>query len=286
MLYLDLTLQGLIQGSMYALIAVGLTLVYGLLRILHVAHAGLFTLGAYIAVTVTNAAGSLLLAAMVAVPLVGLAGMAIYRLLYEPILHRPPFVALIASIGLFICMEEGFRLVFGPYGNSFDLSPVDGSVQLGALSMQTVEAATIVAAFGLLGALAVFAGRTRIGVAWRATVTDPEMARSFGIDTVKVRYLNFFIGSALAAVAGILVALLNNFVEPTMGSVPSYKMLAIIVLGGLGNVKGTLVASLALGVMESFGTIYAGHIMDRDAIAFLFLVAVLMVRPQGLFGKA
>lgn len=286
MLYLDLTLQGLIQGSMYALIAVGLTLVYGLLRILHVAHAGLFTLGAYIAVTVTNAAGSLLLAALVAVPLVGLAGMAIYRLLYEPIMHRPPFVALIASIGLFICMEEGFRLVFGPYGNSFGLSPVEGSVQLGALSMQTVEAATIVAAFGLLGALAVFAGRTRIGVAWRATVTDPEMARSFGIDTVKVRYLNFFIGSALAAVAGILVALLNNFVEPTMGSVPSYKMLAIIVLGGLGNVKGTLVASLALGVMESFGTIYAGHIMDRDAIAFLFLVAVLMVRPQGLFGKA
>ncbi len=286
MLYLDLTLQGLIQGSMYALIAVGLTLVYGLLRILHVAHAGLFTLGAYIAVTVTNAAGSLLLAALVAVPLVGLAGMAIYRLLYEPILHRPPFVALIASIGLFICMEEGFRLVFGPYGNSFDLSPVEGSVQLGALSLQTVEAATIVAAFGLLGALAVFAGRTRIGVAWRATVTDPEMAQSFGIDTVKVRYLNFFIGSALAAVAGVLVALLNNFVEPTMGSVPSYKMLAIIVLGGLGNVKGTLVASLALGVMESFGTIYAGHIMDRDAIAFLFLVAVLMVRPQGLFGKA
>ncbi|MCG8693789.1 MAG: branched-chain amino acid ABC transporter permease, partial [Minwuiales bacterium] len=185
-----------------------------------------------------------------------------------------------------ICMEEGFRLVFGPYGNSFDLSPVDGSVRLGALSMQIVEAATIVAAFGLLGALAVFAGRTRLGVAWRATVTDPEMAQSFGIDTVKVRYLNFFIGSALAAVAGILVALLNNFVEPTMGSVPSYKMLAIIVLGGLGNVKGTLVASLALGVMESFGTIYAGHIMDRDAIAFLFLVAVLMVRPQGLFGKA
>ena len=146
MLYLDLTLQGLIQGSMYALIAVGLTLVYGLLRILHVAHAGLFTLGAYIAVTVTNAAGSLLLAALVAVPLVGLAGMAIYRLLYEPILHRPPFVALIASIGLFICMEEGFRLVFGPYGNSFDLSPAEGSVQLGALSLQTVEAATIVAA--------------------------------------------------------------------------------------------------------------------------------------------
>ncbi len=114
MLFLDLTVQGLIQGSMYALIAVGLTLVYGLLRVLHVAHAGLFTLGAYIAVTVTNATGSFWLAAFLAVPVVGVAGMAVYRLLYEPILDRPPYVALIASIGLFICMEEGFRLVFGP----------------------------------------------------------------------------------------------------------------------------------------------------------------------------
>ena len=116
MLYLDLTLQGLIQGSTYALIAVGLTLVYGLLRVLHVAHAGLFTLGAYLGVLLTNALGSLWLAAALAVPLVGLAGMAVYRLVYEPLLARPPFVALIASIGLFIAMEEAFRLIFGPYG--------------------------------------------------------------------------------------------------------------------------------------------------------------------------
>jgi branched-chain amino acid transport system permease protein len=112
------------------------------------------------------------------------------------------------------------------------------------------------------------------------------MAESFGIDVAKVRYLNFFIGSALAAVAGCLVAVLNNFVEPTMGSVPSYKALAIIVLGGLGNVRGTLVAALALGVIESFGTIYLGQLLDRDALAFAFLILVLMVRPQGLFGKA
>ncbi len=286
MLFIDLLVQGLIQGSSYALIAVGLTLVYGLLRILHVAHAGLFTLGAYIAVVVTNTLGSFWLAAVIAPPIVGLAGMLVYRLLYEPILDQPPFVPLIASIGLFICMEEGFRLIFGPYGNSFDEAPFSASLSFGPVYMQGVEAATVVIAFVLLGALAVLAARTRLGTAWRASVTDPQMAQSFGIDIVKVRYLNFFIGSALAAVAGVLVALLNNFVEPTLGSVPSYKMLAIIVLGGLGNVKGTLVAALALGVLESFGTIYAGHLIDRDAIAFLFLIIVLMVRPQGFFGKA
>ncbi len=112
------------------------------------------------------------------------------------------------------------------------------------------------------------------------------MARSFGVDAIRVRCLNFFIGSALAAVAGAMVALLNNLVEPTMGSVPSYKMLAIIVLGGLGSVKGTAVAALGLGVLESFGTIYVGHVIDRDAIAFLFLIAMLMLRPQGMFGAA
>lgn len=286
MLYLELTVQGLIQGSMYALIAVGLTLVYGLLRVLHIAHAGLFTLGGYLAVVITNATGSLLLSLVVAVPLVGLAGMAIYRLLYEPILDRPPYVALIASIGLFICMEEGFRLVFGPYGDSFAAPPLEGSIELAGMVLRDIEVVTVITALVLISGLALLAARTRIGLAWRATVTDPEMASSFGIDTVKVRYLNFFIGSGLAAVAGVLVALLNNLVEPTMGSVASYKALAIIVLGGLGNVKGTLVASLALGVLEAFGTIYAGHLIDRDAIAFLFLIVVLMLRPQGLFGRA
>jgi branched-chain amino acid transport system permease protein len=102
----------------------------------------------------------------------------------------------------------------------------------------------------------------------------------------KVRDINFFVGSALAGFAGVWVALLNNLVEPTMGSVPSYKALAIIVLGGLGSVPGTLAAALLLGVIEAFGTIYLGDILDRNAIAFAFLIAVLMVRPQGLFARS
>ena len=136
----------------------------------------------------------------------------------------------------------------------------------------------------LLTALAWMSKKTRTGIAWRATVSDPDIARAFGVNTQKVRYLNFFIGSSFAAVAGVLVALLNNLVEPTMGSVPSYKALAIIVLGGLGSIRGTLVASMLLGVLESFGTIYLGHLLDRDAIAFAFLILVLMIRPQGLLG--
>ena len=144
----------------------------------------------------------------------------------------------------------------------------------------------LVGAVVLLTGLAMLMRRTRFGVAWRATVTDPAMARSFGIDTIRVRYVNFFIASVFAAAAGSLVAVLNNLVEPTMGSVPSYKSLAIIVLGGSGQVGGTLAAALLLGVIEAYGTIYAGAYLDRDAIAFIFLIVVLMIRPQGLFAKA
>ncbi len=286
MLAFELIVQGLIQGSIYALIAVGLTLVYGLLRILHVAHAGLFTLGGYFGVLITNATGSLGLAIVVAMVTVGVLGMLIYRFCYEPILARPPYVALIASIGLFIALEEVFRLVFGPYGISYAAPPLTASVALASMNLKQAEIMVMAGVIVLIGGLALLAQRTRIGIAWRATVTDPAMAQSFGVDVVKVRYLNFFIGSALAAAAGVMVALLNNLVEPTMGSVPSYKALAIIVLGGLGDVRGTLIAALALGVVESFGTIYLGAILDRDAIAFVFLILVLMIRPQGLFGRA
>jgi branched-chain amino acid transport system permease protein len=286
MLAFELIVQGLIQGSIYALIAVGLTLVYGLLRILHVAHAGLFTLGGYFGVLITNATGSLGLAIVVAMVTVGVLGMLIYRFCYEPILTRPPYVALIASIGLFIALEEVFRLVFGPYGISYAAPPLTASVALASMNLKQAEIMVMAGVIVLVGGLALLAQRTRIGIAWRATVTDPAMAQSFGVDVIKVRYLNFFIGSALAAAAGVMVALLNNLVEPTMGSVPSYKALAIIVLGGLGDVRGTLIAALALGVVESFGTIYLGAILDRDAIAFVFLILVLMVRPQGLFGRA
>jgi len=282
-LQLELLIQGLIHGSMYAIIAVGLTLVYGLLRILHVAHAGLFALGAYLGLLITNATGSLALGIFLSAILVGIGGMLMYRLCYQPILDRPPYVALIASIGLFVAMEEIFRLIFGPYGLTYTNPPLQSQITFMGINLRASEVAMVFTAVILLGILSYLSQNTRTGVAWRATVDDPQIAESFGIDTIKVRYLNFFIGSALAAVAGVFISLLSNLVEPTMGGVPAYKALAIIVLGGLGNVTGTLIASLLLGVVEAFGTIYIGSILDRDAIAFAFLIVILMIRPQGLF---
>lgn len=285
MYYVELFILGLIDGSMYALMAIGLTLIYGLLRVLHVAHAGVFVLGAFVGVFVTNATGSFVLGFLLAIVLGGLLGMAIYRFIYQPLLDKSPAIPLIASIGLFILMEDGYRLIFGPYGETYTNPPMSATFSLAGISLSAVQIAMVAVSVIFLFGFAVFISRTRIGVAWRATVSEPEMAASFGVDPIKVRYLNFLIGSILAGVAGAMVGVLNNLVEPTMGYVVSYKTLAIIVLGGLGSVRGTLIASFGLGIIEAFGTIFIGHLLDRDAIAFLFLIVVLMLRPQGLLGQ-
>jgi len=283
--YVDLAVTGVTFGCMYAMMAVGLALVYGLLRILHIAHAAVFALGAFVTVVVANATGSLALGFLAAIVVAPLFGMAIYRLLYEPLLSYRPDVPMIASVGLLVLMQDAFRIVFGEQGVTFHNNVYAFmTFNLFGVTVNAVQIAIVVAAAVVFTGLHLFTTRTRIGVAWRATVSRPKIAASFGVDPIKVRYLNFALGSALAAIAGGLVGLLNNFVDPSIGYVVSYKALAIIVLGGLGSVRGTLIASLVLGLVESYGTIFIGQWLDRDAIAFLALIALLMIRPQGFTG--
>jgi branched-chain amino acid transport system permease protein len=283
--YIDLAVTGVSFGCMYAMMAVGLTLVYGLLRILHVAHAAVFALGAYVTVVVANATGSIEAGFLAAILITPLFGMAIYRMLYEPLMSYRPDVPMIASVGLLVLMQDAFRIVFGEQGVTFRNNTYGFTIfEVFGVTVNAVQIAIVVSAVVIFLVLHLFTTRTRIGVGWRATVSQPKIAASFGIDSIKVRYLNFAIGSALAAVAGGLVALLNNLVDPVIGYVVSYKALAIIVLGGLGSVRGTLIASLVLGLVESYGTIFIGRWLDRDAIAFLALIALLMIRPQGFVG--
>jgi branched-chain amino acid transport system permease protein len=283
--YLDLAVTGVSFGCMYAMMAVGLTLVYGLLRILHIAHAAVFALGAYVTVLTANATGNIGLGFLAAIIVTPLFGVAIYRFLYEPLLKYRPDVPMIASVGLLVFMQDAYRILFGEQGVTFRNNPFAFTTfSLAGLRFNAVQAALVISAIVIFAGLHIFTTRTRIGIGWRATVSRPQIATSFGIDAIQVRYLNFAIGSALAAIAGGLVALLNNLVDPSIGAVVSYKALAIIVLGGLGSVRGTLIASLVLGLVESYGTIFIGAWLDRDAIAFLALIAILMIRPEGLTG--
>jgi branched-chain amino acid transport system permease protein len=283
--YVDLAVTGVSFGCMYAMMAVGLTLVYGLLRILHIAHAAVFALGAYVTVLTANATGSIGLGFIAAIIVTSLFGIAIYRFLYEPLLKYRPDVPMIASVGLLVLMQDAYRILFGEQGVTFRSNPFAFTTfSLAGLRFNAVQAALVISAIVIFAGLHIFTTRTRIGVGWRATVSRPQIATSFGVDAIRVRYLNFAIGSALAAIAGGLVALLNNLVDPSIGAVVSYKALAIIVLGGLGSVRGTLIASLVLGLVESYGTIFIGAWLDRDAIAFLALIAILMIQPEGLTG--
>jgi len=283
--YIDLAVSGLSFGCMYAMMAVGLTLVYGLLRILHVAHAAIFALGAYITVLVANASGSVGFGLLAAIAVTPLFGMAVYRLLYEPLLSYRPDVPMIASVGLLVLMQDAFRIAFGEQGVTFQHNAYAFRIfDIAGVRVNAVQIAMLVCAIVVFAGLHFFTTHTRIGIGWRATVSRPRIATSFGVDAVRVRYLNFAIGSALAALAGGLVGLLNNLVDPVIGYVVSYKALAIIVLGGLGSVRGTLIASLVLGMVESYGTIFVGTWLNRDAIAFVALIALLMIRPQGFSG--
>jgi branched-chain amino acid transport system permease protein len=283
--YIDLAVTGITFGCMYAMMSVGLTLVYGLLRILHVAHAAVFALGAYLTVLAANYTGSVALGFLLAIAVTPLFGMAIYRILYEPLLKYHRDVPMIASLGLLVLMQDAFRILFGEQGVTFRSSALSFTTyKILGLTVSAPQLAIVAAAVVTFLGLHLFTTRTRIGVGWRATVSRPEIAASFGVDPIKVRYLNFAIGSALAAVAGGLVALMNNLVDPATVTVVTYKAIAIIVLGGLGSVRGTLIASLVLGLVEAFGTVFIGAWLDRDAIAFLVLIVLLLIKPEGFTG--
>src|SRR5262245_1468291 len=183
MYYLELVVVGIVWGCTYAMMALGLTLVYGLLRILHIAHAAVFTLGAYVGLLVTTQTGNIMLALPAAMIAAGIAGPLMYRLVYEPVLKEPPYVALIASIGVLIALEDGFRIVFGPYGLSFAKSPWFTTIyDLGGIVLNQVQVWMVVAAFVLIAAFAVFSARTRADVAWRAAVASPPMETSCGVE--------------------------------------------------------------------------------------------------------
>ncbi|MDR7521512.1 MAG: branched-chain amino acid ABC transporter permease [Armatimonadota bacterium] len=278
-------INGVTVGSTYALIALGLAMVYGVLRILHIAHAGVFTLGAYVGLVLHARTASLPTAFLGAMLACGVAGVLIQRWLYRPLLNQPRIVPLIASIGLFIFMEDLFRLLAGPYVLAFRLDAEVRPLEIAGAAVTGVQVMTLIVTAVLLGAVWLLVGKTWLGLGWRAAAQDLGMAAAVGVNAHRVVALNFAFGSAVAGAAGVLIGALYNAVYPTMGSVPAYKALAVIVLGGLGNVWGTVVAGVLLGLVETFLVGIVGGLLPRDSIAFVALILMLLFRPTGLFGE-
>lgn len=278
-------INGISIGSIYALITMGLAMVYGILRILHVAHAGIYTIGAYLGLYFFGLTGSLLLSSIFSMLLCALMGMAIQRFVYYPLLRFPPFVPLIAGIAMFLSIGEICRLIAGPYPLSFPANIYLPSISFAGISISPIQ----VLIFSVTAIILLFqwflTSKTNFGLMMRAASQDMEMAEASGINSKKVVALTFALGSAFAAIAGILVGINYNQVYPAMGDMPAYKSLALIVVGGLSSVPGAVVASLLLGMAETLLIGYAKIPLPRDALAFIAMIVVILLRPQGLLGR-
>jgi branched-chain amino acid transport system permease protein len=280
-----LGLEGLVVGSIYALTALGLALVYGLLRVLHVAHAGVYAVGAYCGWLAFNLSHSLPLALLAGAAGAAVLGVFLDVWFYRPLADKPPLIPLIGSIGLFLAAGDLLRIVFGPYQHSLPAMNETIVTTLGGVGITSTQIFVLAGTAILLLGVYWVSARTRLGLAWRAIAQDRETAAAMGIDIPRHTALAFALASILAGFAGVMVGVYYNQIAPTMGNEPAYKTLAIVVLGGLGNVWGTVAAGLMLGVVESVSGAFAGNYFPPQAVAFLALILVLLFRPQGLFGR-
>jgi len=284
-----LLLQNLVNaavlGSSYVLIAIGLTLVYGVLKILHIAHAGIYAFGALFALFLYERGLSFPLSVFLSLLFAGLVGSLVYEGLYKKVLSRGRIVPLVMSIGLFAAMEDLYRLLWGPYKRPIDVYVPLPDLMSSSLYLSSRGLLVILVTVIALISVYVIVSQTKFGKWLRACANDLQLAGAFGINTDRTIFFGFFFGSLLAALGGILVGLYENTVYPTMGSIPSYKAFVVVVLGGFGSIRGAVIAGYLLGIIETFIVYYFGFLLPRDAIAFLAMIVLLMFRPEGLFGK-
>jgi len=302
-------INGTHLGATYALIALGYTMVYGVLRLINFAHGDVFMLGAYaglftaigFGIADRPGWGSVLLVLVVSMAVCALIGMAIERFAYRKLRTAPRLNALITAIGVSLLLEYGGQLPpvirlgvveipFSPQTRAFPTAIVpDVSIRLwGTVQISPVQVLTFVVAVALMIALEIIVRRTRVGKAMRAVSVDREAASLMGIPTDRIILYTFALGSALAAAAGVLYALDKPKVEPLMGLMVGLKAFVAAVLGGIGSIPGALIGGFVLGLTESLVAGYGANIgLDstwRDAVAFGILILILIVRPAGILG--
>lgn len=280
---IETLLNGLITGSIYALIGSGIALIYGTTRVLNFAHSEMMMLAAYIVLILfTSVRLPLSVAALGAILLVMVAGIAMQRLVIAPILSKDDwsFRVIAATIGLSIFLQSAAQLI---WGEGFNALPYffDGVLVLGEVRMPWQRIMILVVALIALGLSTLLLYRTRFGQMIRATAQDAEAAEAFGIPAGRVHTMVFALSAGLAGIGAIMLAPLLS-VNPWMGAPYILKAFAVVILGGLGSFGGAIVAGFLLGIIESFGVAFTSSEW-RDVISFALLIAVIWIRPYGLF---
>jgi branched-chain amino acid transport system permease protein len=303
-------LDGIVLGFMYALIALGYTMVYGVLEFINFAHSEIFVLGAFVGVEILlmlQDSGQLatlhpafVLFIVIAAAMLGsgLAAMALERAAYRPLQGSPRLVALISAIGASFFLQDALRLFESLWRNTFYLTyptvdVLDQTLPLSASLVVPVKSIlVVVTALVMLLGLHVFVNRTRVGTAIRAVAQDPDTAALMGVAVNQVIALTFFVGGAMGGLAGVLFGLHYSLVNPYSGFVPGLKAFTAAVLGGIGNIPGAVLGGMVLGVVEAFAASYLSILTNgafgaeyKDLFAFVILILILIFRPKGLLGE-
>ena len=288
-------MNGLTLGSVYAVIALGYTMVYGILELINFAHGEVYMLGAYLGIiflglftaaglTAVNLPLALLLTVILSVLVCAAYGYTIERIAYRPLRHAPRLSPFISAIGVSIFLQNYVMLTQGATDMAFPYHFSDARIAFGGIEITYLQAIILGVCSGLMIGLHLLISRTRVGKAMRATAQDRVMASLVGINVNGIIALTFIIGAALAAIAGVMVGAYYGLVNYFIGYIAGIKAFTAAVLGGIGSIRGAMLGGIVLGLVESIGSAYISS-EYKDAFAFLILIIILMVRPTGIFGR-
>ncbi|WP_020658773.1 branched-chain amino acid ABC transporter permease [Amycolatopsis benzoatilytica] len=290
--YLQLVLNGLFVGSFYALVALGYSMVYGIIKLLNFAHGDIYMLGAFVGFTVLSVGAGALgggFVALIAIMLVamlatGTFGVVLERVAYRPLRRAPRLSVLITAVGASFALEYGIAVGFGPNPQVYPIGVAGGSINVLGGRLTYAQLAMMAIAVALMIALDTLVRKTRSGRAMRAISQDPKACLLMGINVDRVISRTFFIGSALAGAAGVMAGAYYGKIDFLMGFIIGLKAFTAAVIGGIGNLRGAVLGAIVLGLLESFGVAFLGS-QWRDVFAFGFLIVFLTVRPTGLLGE-
>jgi len=292
--FIQQIINGLVLGSMYALVALGYTMVYGVLNLINFAHGDVLMIGAMAGVTILNVVqhlapdlpgvAKLVIAILGAIPICIMVNVAIERIAYRRLRNAPRLAPLITAIGISILLQTFAMMIWGRNPIPFpQLMPAESYQILGALISPTQVMLLALATLSM-GALVLLVEKTRLGRAMRATAENPRVAGLMGVDANRVIVFTFAIGATLAAVAGVMWGAMYASAQFAMGVTPGLKAFSAAVLGGIGNVYGAMLGGILLGLIESLGAGYLGS-QYQDIFAFIVLIGVLTLRPSGIMGE-
>jgi branched-chain amino acid transport system permease protein len=299
-IFLQQLVNGLVLGSIYALVALGYTMVYGILGLINFAHGDICMIGALTALTVAQALAAmglpaplvLALAALAAVLVCVALGVSIERVAYRPLRRAPRLAPLITAIGISVLLQYSAALVWGKQYLSMPEVVKPSEIALGGVHLSDLQAFIFLLACAVMGALLWFIQASRMGRAMRATEQNPDVAGLMGVNVNHVIAFTFLLGSAVGAIAGMMVVLYYGVGHYFMGFMLGLKAFTAAVLGGIGNVAGAMLGGLLLGIVESLAAGYIGDLTGgvlgsnyRDVFAFLVLIGVLVFRPSGIMGQ-